>query len=206
MPRPTDWILVRKVAKGQANIDPIRDWKTCRAVTILEPVYQSQPSPTIHYTCNESRLEGMWCYELQESIQTYFILVWKVGYWSQNCYHPQLISQGVVMVIHVDFKSQPFTIIHYTCNKTLERLICCGLPKSVQTHSILVRQMDNRRAKPTLLPPVTEKHAVVTILEPMYQSQPSQTIHYICNERLEGMRCNIILESIMVHVTCIFLC
>ena len=43
--------------------------------------------------------------------------------------------------------------------------------------------------KPTLTPPVTEKHVVVTILEPTPQSQPSPTIHYTYNEKLKGLRC-----------------
>ena len=46
-----------------------------------------------------------------------------------------------------------------------------------------------RRAKPTLTPPVAEKHVVVTNLEPKYQSQPSHTIHYTYNEKLKGLRC-----------------
>ena len=55
------------------------------------------------------------------------------------------------------------------------------------------------RAKPTMTPPMTEKHIVVTILEPIYQSQPSPTIHYTYNEKLEGLRCCDILESIRNH-------
>ena len=51
------------------------------------------------------------------------------------------------------------------------------------------------RAKPTLTPPVTEYHLAVTILEHIYQSQPSSTIHCTYKERLEGLRCSEILES-----------
>ena len=36
---------------------------------------------------------------------------------------------------------------------------------------------------------VTEKHVVVTILEPTHQSQPSPTIHYTYNDILEGLGC-----------------
>ena len=43
----------------------------------------------------------------------------------------------------------------------------------------------NTDHKPTLNPPVTEKHVVVTILEPTRQSQPSPTIHYTYNENVE---------------------
>ena len=45
-------------------------------------------------------------------------------------------------------------------------------------------------------PPVTEKHVVATILEPTHQSQPCKTIHHTYNEKLEGLRCCDILESI----------
>ena len=55
------------------------------------------------------------------------------------------------------------------------------------------------RAKPTLTPPVTEKHVVVTILEPTQQSPPSPTIHYTFKEKLEGLRCCENLESIQKH-------
>ena len=36
------------------------------------------------------------------------------------------------MVIPDEFRSQPFTIICYTYNETLEWLRCCGLPELVQ--------------------------------------------------------------------------
>ena len=55
------------------------------------------------------------------------------------------------------------------------------------------------RARPTLTPPVTEKHVVVTILEPTQQPPPSPTIHYTYNEKLEGLRCYENLESIHKH-------
>ena len=43
------------------------------------------------------------------------------------------------------------------------------------------------RAWTTLTPPVRENHIVATILEPIYQSQPSPTIHYTYNEKLGGL-------------------
>ena len=55
------------------------------------------------------------------------------------------------------------------------------------------------RAKPTLTPHITERHAVATILEPIYQSDHSLTIHYTYNEMLEGLRCCDILESIQTY-------
>ena len=131
-------------------------------VTILEPIYQSQPSPTIHYTYGE-RMEWLRCCEILESIQKHSILVWNVGYWSRNRYHPQLKSQGVTLVVDDEFKSQPCKTIHYDYGERMEELRCCELPKSVQTHSILVSQVDKGQAN--LTPPaVTEKHIVVTII------------------------------------------
>ena len=46
---------------------------------------------------------------------------------------------------------------------------------------------------------MTEKHVVATILDLIYQSQPSQTIHYTYNDMLEGLRCGDILESIQTY-------
>ena len=113
-------------------------------VTILEPIYQSQPSPTIHYTYGE-RMEWLRCCEILESIQTYSILVCNVGHWSQNRHHhPRLKSQGVALVVDDEFKSQPCKTIHYTYGERMEGLRCCDLPKSVQTHSILVSNVDNK--------------------------------------------------------------
>ena len=60
---------------GQAifNPNPNHDLKH-DVVTVLEPICQSQPSSTIHYTYDET-LEGLRCCETLESIQTYPILV-----------------------------------------------------------------------------------------------------------------------------------
>ena len=44
-------------------------------------------------------------------------------------------------------------------------------------------------ASPTLTPPTPQKHIVMTILEPTYQSQPSPTIHHTYDDTLEGLRC-----------------
>ena len=55
------------------------------------------------------------------------------------------------------------------------------------------------RAKPTLTPPAPQKHVVVTIIEHIHQSQPSLTIHHNYNEKLEGLRCCEIVESIQPH-------
>ena len=114
-------------------------------VTTLEPTQQSPPHPTIHYTFNEM-LEGLRCCEILESIRKHTILVWNVGAWIQNRHHPRLKSRGVVMVIHVWFKSPPCSTIHYSCNETLKGLRCCELPESVQSHSILVWKVDKGRA------------------------------------------------------------
>ena len=116
-------------------------------VSIVVPIYQYQPSPTIHYTYNEKLMEGLRCCEIFESIQTYTILVWSVGASYRNCHHhPWLKSWGVAMVRHEGFQSQPCTTIHYTYNETLEGLRCCELPESVQNHSMLASKVECSQA------------------------------------------------------------
>ena len=55
---------------------------------------------------------------------------------------------GVVMVVDDEFKSQPCTCItiYYTYNETLKGLRCYELPKLLQTHSILVWNVDKGQA------------------------------------------------------------
>ena len=50
--------------------------------------------------------------------------------------------------------------------------------------------------KPNLYPLITWKWVVVTILEPVYQSQLYLTIHYTYNERLEGLSWYEMAESV----------
>ena len=91
----TQSILVWKVDKGQANFATMTENHV--VVTVSHPIYQSQLSPTIHYTHIEN-LEGLRCCESLESIQTYSILVWNAGAWRVKCHHRQLKSWGVVVV------------------------------------------------------------------------------------------------------------
>ena len=51
-------------------------------------------------------------------------------------------------------------------------------------------------ASQTLTPPAPQKHIVVTILGPIFQSQPSPTIHHTYDDRLEGLRCYEMAESV----------
>ena len=53
---------------------------------------------------------------------------------------PATQSQGVVMVIHDELKSEPCLTIHYTYNEILEGLRCCELSESLQTFCILIRK------------------------------------------------------------------
>ena len=92
-------------------------------------------------------LEGLRCCDILESIQTYAILVWKVGYRGQSCCHPRLKSRCVIMVVGDEFKSQPCKTIHYTHNETLEGLSWCELLESVQTHSILMWKVEEGQAR-----------------------------------------------------------
>ena len=52
--------------------------KSRSVVMVMNDELKSQPYITIHYTYNEA-LEGVGCCELPKSVQTYSILVWKVG-------------------------------------------------------------------------------------------------------------------------------
>ena len=174
---------------------PVTD--THVAVTILEHIYQSQPSHTIHNTYDET-LEGLRCWELIESIQTCSILVWNVGYWCRNCHHPWLKSQGVALVVDDELKSQPCKTIHYTYGERMEGLRCCELPKSIQSHSILVSKVEYRQDN--FDPTRDWKWVVVIIIEHIYHhSQPCKTIHYTSDETLEGLRCCEIIESIQTY-------
>ena len=114
-------------------------------VTIIEHIYQSPPSPTIHYTYNE-KLEGLRCCEIFESIRNHTILVSNVGYWSWKCHHPWLKNGGMALVVDDEFQSQPCKTIHYTYDERMEELRCCELPKSVQTYWILMSKVECRQA------------------------------------------------------------
>ena len=114
---------------------------------------------------------------------------------SWNWYHPWLKSQGVLMVLHDEFKYQPCPTIHYTYNEMMEGSSWCELPESVQSHTILVWSVGVCH-KPNLYPSMTQNWVVVTILEPMYKSQPCITIHHTIDETLEGLSWCKDLESI----------
>ena len=58
---------------GQANFEPNHDPNHVEVIS-LEPIYQPQPSPTIHHTYNET-LEWLGCSEWSESVQSHSILV-----------------------------------------------------------------------------------------------------------------------------------
>ena len=98
------------------------------------------------------------------------------------------------MVVGYEFQSQPCLTIQHTNGERLEGLKCCELPESVSTRSIRVRKVGLGQAN--FNPTHDPKLIVVIILEPRYQSHPYPTIHYTCNEVLEGPSCCEILESI----------
>ena len=100
----THSIWVQKVGVwAMPNLYPLATRKQV-VVAILEPIYQSEPCITIHYTYNE-RLDGLSWYEMAEWVCTRSNLVWKLGAWSLNlnCHHPRLKSWGVVMVVEGEF-------------------------------------------------------------------------------------------------------
>ena len=114
-------------------------------VIILEPVFQSCLSTSIQYTYNK-RLGGLSCCEILAWLQTESNSLWNIRAWGRNCHCPRLISQGVVMIIHDECKSQSFTTIHCTYNERLEWLGGCEFPVSMGTHPIWCEQW--ARAKP----------------------------------------------------------
>ena len=59
------------------SLYPLR-LKSRGVVSVVEDEFQSPPSPTIHYTCNDT-LEGLRYCELPESVSTHTIWVQKVG-------------------------------------------------------------------------------------------------------------------------------
>eukprot|EP00956_Cyclotella_meneghiniana_P034159 scaffold101981_cov24-Cyclotella_meneghiniana.AAC.4 len=67
----------------------------------------------------------------------------------------------------------------------MEGFRCCESLGPVQTHTFWCKNWIG--ASPTLTPPAPQKHVVVTILGPTYQSQPSPTIHHTYDDRLEGV-------------------
>ena len=93
------------------------------------------------------------------------------------------------------FQSRSCKTIHCTYGERMEGLRCCELLGPVQTHTILVGKVDRCKFNfdPTAAP---QKHIVMTILEPTYQSQPSPTIHHTYDDRLEGLRCYEMAESV----------
>eukprot|EP00956_Cyclotella_meneghiniana_P017860 scaffold29407_cov76-Cyclotella_meneghiniana.AAC.1 len=97
-----------------------------------------------------------------------------------------------VTILEPTQQSPPYPTIHYTvmrCWKGIEMLNCKGgdaVNRPNQSKHTESWGEKWRRAKPTLTPPRTGKHVVVTILEPTQQSPPYPTIHYTYNGMLEG--------------------
>ena len=68
---------------------------------------------------------------------------------------------------------QPFIILIIRYWKGWDAVNCPNQSKLTQSWC-----QKWKTGKPTLTPPVTEKHVMVTTLEPTHQSQPSPSIHY----------------------------
>ena len=134
-------------------------------------------------------LKGLRCCEILETIQKYSILVCNVGAWSRNCHHPLIKSRGAVMVRHDGVRSQPCTTIHYTCNETWEGLRCCETLGITPNPNILHLGVKRRGLLQACHHPQLERQGVVMVILDEFKSQPCTTIHYTCNETLEGLRC-----------------
>ena len=101
------------------------------------------------------------------------------------------------MVVGNEFHSQPCLTIYYTNGQRLEGLRCCELPESVSTHSIQVQKVGLGRAK--FVPSHDQKIGCGVHLEPIYQSEPCLTIQHTNGQRLEGLRCCRVPESVSTH-------
>ena len=165
------------MCKGQVNFDPTQDWKTrCGDHFRPHAAISTFSNHSLYFKLDVGRVEMLW---YSWTNHTYTILVWKVGYWSLSCRHPRLKSQGVVMVVDDEFKSQPCKTIHYTYNETLEGLRCCELPESVQTHSILVWKVGKGQA---ISDPTHDwKTRCGDHCRPHRAISPSPTIYYTYN-------------------------
>ena len=100
-----------------------------------------------------------------------------------------------MIVVEGEFQSQPFLTILYTNGERLEGLGCCELLESVSRHTIWVQKVSMGQAE--FVPSQSWKigcgdHISVII----YQSQPCLTIHCTYEERLEGLKCCEIAESV----------
>ena len=111
--------------------------------------------------------------------------------------HPMTLkSRGVVMVVDDEFKSQPCKTIHYTHGEKIEGLRCCELPKSVQTYSILVSKVECRQAN---FDPIRDWKPCCCDHYRVHMRISIFSIHYTYNEKLEGLRCCEIFESIQTY-------
>ena len=114
--------------------------KSQLGVIILEVEFQSQPCLTIYYTHDETLEQAKYC-EMGAHIQTDPILVWKVGSPEQYCSNPWIKSQLGVIILEVEFQSQPCLTIYHTHDSwwdiVLDKLLWNGCTHPT-THPILV--------------------------------------------------------------------
>ena len=134
---------------------------------------------------------------MAESVYTHNLGVKRWDLRRLNFHHPPLKSQGVVMVIHNGFKSEPCKTIHYTYNETLEWLRCCEGLEWIHNYSIMVWNVGAMYQTCHRLR--LKSRGVVMVIHNELKSQPCKTIHYTYNEMLEGLRCCKIYESVQTY-------
>ena len=121
----------------------------------------------------------------------------KSGYGpSQICTHLWLgIGCGDHCRAHI-----PISTIPYTYNERLEGSSWCEMAKSVCTCSIMVWNVGTGSWNFHHLQ--LKSRGVVMVVEDEFQSQPYLTIQYTNSERLEGLRCCELPESVWRHSIC----
>ena len=188
----THSILVSQVDKGQANLTPPVTEKHI-VVTIIKHIYQSYPCKIIQYTYDET-LGGLICCEIHESIQTHSILVWNLGYLSQNIsHHPQLKKATVwhwlwMMNSNLNL-AKPFIILMVREWKGCDAVNWPNQSKVTQSWC------EKWGFGAEIIPhPSLKNQPAVTVLVNELQSQPCLAIHHTHDETLEGLRCCEILK------------
>ena len=172
----THAILAWKVERGKANFDPTRDWKTrCGDHFWAHAPIATFSNHSLYIWWEVGRVEMLWNSWINPK---YSILVWNVGGPGAEIVTPcdsELRSQGVMILIRDEFKSKPCTFLHYTYCERLEGLGCCELPESVQSHSILVWNVE--AFLPDCHHPLLKSRGVAMVLHDGFKSQPCTTIN-----------------------------
>ena len=114
-----------------------------------------------------------------------------------NLYPLMTRKQVVVTILEPIHQSQPCITIHHTYNERLDGSSWYEMAESVCTRSNLVWNV--RTQSPNFHHPRLKKQGVVMVVEGEFQSQPFPTIYYTNGQRLEGLRCCELPESVRTY-------